>query len=47
MVGSSARNSETYVVTTPSETEISMTRLFDAPRELVFEAMSKPRQRTS
>jgi uncharacterized protein YndB with AHSA1/START domain len=42
MVGSSARNSETYVVTTPSETEISMTRLFDAPRELVFEAMSKP-----
>jgi uncharacterized protein YndB with AHSA1/START domain len=42
MVGSSARNSETFVVTTLSETEISMTRLFDAPRELVFEAMSKP-----
>jgi uncharacterized protein YndB with AHSA1/START domain len=42
MVGSSARNSESFVVATPSETEISMTRLFDAPRELVFEAMSKP-----
>jgi uncharacterized protein YndB with AHSA1/START domain len=42
MVGSSARNSETFIVTTPSETEISMTRLFDAPRELVFEVMSKP-----
>jgi uncharacterized protein YndB with AHSA1/START domain len=42
MVGSSARNSETFVVATPSETEISLTRLFDAPRELVFEAMSKP-----
>ncbi|HSJ50158.1 MAG TPA: SRPBCC family protein [Actinomycetota bacterium] len=26
------------VVTTPSETEIVMTRVFDAPRELVFEA---------
>jgi uncharacterized protein YndB with AHSA1/START domain len=42
MVGSSARNSESFVVATPSETEISMTRLFDAPRELVFEVMSKP-----
>jgi len=28
-------------VTTPSEREIVMTRTFDAPRELVFEAMSK------
>ena len=42
MVGSNARNSETFVATTVSETEISMTRLFDAPCELVFEAMSKP-----
>jgi uncharacterized protein YndB with AHSA1/START domain len=42
MVGSSARNSETFVVATPSESEISLTRLFDAPRELVFEVMSKP-----
>jgi uncharacterized protein YndB with AHSA1/START domain len=29
-------------VTTPSEVEIRMTRLFDAPRQLVFEAMTKP-----
>jgi len=42
MVGSSARNSDSYKVTTPSDTEIHMTRLFDAPRELVFEAMTKP-----
>ena len=42
MVGSSARNSESYKVTTPAENEIHMTRLFDAPRELVFEAMTKP-----
>ena len=42
MVGSSARNSDTYKVTTPSDTEIHMTRLFDAPRALVFEAMTKP-----
>jgi uncharacterized protein YndB with AHSA1/START domain len=27
-------------VTTPSDTEIQMTRVFDAPRELVFEAHS-------
>src|ERR1700761_6657071 len=42
MVGSSARNSDTYNVTTPSENEISLTRLFDAPRELVYEAMTRP-----
>lgn len=29
-------------VTTPSDREICMTRLFDAPRELVFEAMHRP-----
>ena len=28
--------------TTPSEREIEMTRLFDAPRELVFEAFTNP-----
>jgi uncharacterized protein YndB with AHSA1/START domain len=38
----SAVNSDTFKVTTPSECEIRMTRLFDAPRDLVFEAMSKP-----
>jgi len=35
-------NSETFTVSTPSDREIRMTRLFDAPRHLVFEAMSKP-----
>ena len=29
-------------LTTPSDREIVMTREFDAPRELVFEAHSKP-----
>lgn len=29
-------------VTTPSDREILMTRLFNAPRELVFEAMYRP-----
>jgi uncharacterized protein YndB with AHSA1/START domain len=29
-------------VTTPSDTEIAMTRVFDAPRRLVFEAYTKP-----
>jgi uncharacterized protein YndB with AHSA1/START domain len=42
MVVSSAANSSTFKVTTPSDTEIRMTRLFDAPRRLVFEAMTKP-----
>jgi uncharacterized protein YndB with AHSA1/START domain len=35
-------NSHTFQVSTPSDTEITMTRLFDAPRHLVFEAMTKP-----
>ena len=42
MVGSSIRNSETFKVTTPSDQEICLTRLFDAPRRLVFDAMTKP-----
>jgi uncharacterized protein YndB with AHSA1/START domain len=42
MAVSSAANSETFEVTTPGECEIRMTRLFDAPRHLVFEAMSRP-----
>ena len=42
MVVSSAANSQTFTVTTPSDHEIRMTRLFDAPRHLVFEAMTKP-----
>jgi uncharacterized protein YndB with AHSA1/START domain len=42
MPASTAANSGTFTVTTPSDREIRMTRLFDAPRALVFEAMSKP-----
>jgi uncharacterized protein YndB with AHSA1/START domain len=42
MVTSSAANSDTFTVTTLSDQEIRMTRLFDAPRHLVFEAMTKP-----
>jgi len=42
MAASGVANSETFTVTTPSDTEIQLTRLFDAPRHLVFEAMSKP-----
>ena len=29
-------------ITTPSDREIAMTRVFDAPRALVFEALTKP-----
>ena len=42
MPASTAANSGTFTVTTPSDREIRMTRLFDAPRALVFEAMTKP-----
>ena len=35
-------NSDTFTATTPSDREIVLTRLFDAPRRLVFEAMTKP-----
>jgi uncharacterized protein YndB with AHSA1/START domain len=42
MTPSSARNQSTFDVTMPSEEEVRMTRLFDAPRELVFDVMSKP-----
>jgi uncharacterized protein YndB with AHSA1/START domain len=42
MAVSGATNSRSFTVTTPSDREIRMTRVFDAPRHLVFEAMSKP-----
>jgi uncharacterized protein YndB with AHSA1/START domain len=42
MVVSRAANSDSFKVTTPSDDEIRMTRLFDAPRHLVFEAMTRP-----
>jgi uncharacterized protein YndB with AHSA1/START domain len=41
MVVTNARNSDSFKVTTPSDQEIRLTRLFDAPRHLVFEAMTK------
>ena len=37
-----AANSDSFKVTTPSDTEIQMSRIFDAPSRLVFEAMTKP-----
>jgi uncharacterized protein YndB with AHSA1/START domain len=42
MVAGSAANRDSFEVSTPSEQEIRLTRLFDAPRQLVFDAMSKP-----
>ena len=42
MAVSSVANSDTFQATTPSDREIRLTRLFDAPRHLVFEAMTKP-----
>jgi len=41
MIASHA-NSETFHVTTPSDQEIRLTRLFNAPRQLVFDAMTQP-----
>ena len=35
-------NTGTLKVTTPSPREIVLTRVFDAPRDLVFEAMTRP-----
>ncbi|HKI03454.1 MAG TPA: SRPBCC family protein [Thermoanaerobaculia bacterium] len=36
------KTAETLEVTTPTEREIVMTRSFDAPRRLVFDAWTKP-----
>src|SRR5438477_4412797 len=36
------KNTGSLVVTTPNDREIVMTRVFDAPRRLVFDAFSKP-----
>jgi uncharacterized protein YndB with AHSA1/START domain len=41
MIGRAVK-SDTFVVTTPSDAEIRLTRLFDAPPELVYEAMTRP-----
>jgi uncharacterized protein YndB with AHSA1/START domain len=37
-----ARADKTLKITTPSDLEIVMTRMFDAPRHLVFDAMTRP-----
>ena len=37
-----ARVTKSLKITTPSDLEIAMTREFDAPRHLVFDAMTKP-----
>jgi len=37
-----AKNSAALTVATPTEREIVMTRVFDAPRRLVFEAYTNP-----
>jgi uncharacterized protein YndB with AHSA1/START domain len=42
MAVSRVANSDTFKVSTPSDREIRMTRLFDAPRQLVFDAMTQP-----
>ena len=42
MVGSGTANSDTFQVATVSDREIRMTRRFNAPRRLLFEAMTKP-----
>ena len=39
---SSVANSDTFKVSTPSDREIRLTRLFDAPRHVVFEVFTKP-----
>jgi uncharacterized protein YndB with AHSA1/START domain len=35
-------NAATLQISTPSDRELVMTRVFDAPRNLVFDAMTKP-----
>ncbi len=40
--GKSVTNRAKLTVTTPSERVIEMTRVFDAPRRLVFEALTRP-----
>ena len=42
MAVSRVANSGTFKVTTPSDRGDRLTRLFDAPRQLVFEAMTGP-----
>ncbi len=36
------RDDATLKITTPADRELAMTRVFDAPRHLVFEALTRP-----
>ena len=38
-----SRTNPAFAATTPSDREVVITRVFDAARELVFEAWTKPR----
>lgn len=42
MLARPAANRDSFQVTTPSDAEIRMTRLFNAPPQLVFDVMSRP-----
>lgn len=42
MVVSRVANSDSFNVETPSDSTIRMTRVFDAPPQLVYDAMTKP-----
>jgi len=42
MLASQTPNRDTYEVSTPSNQEIRLTRLFNAPRRLVFDVMTRP-----
>lgn len=42
MLASHAASRQTFEVSTPSDHEIRMTRLFNAPRQLVFDALTQP-----
>jgi uncharacterized protein YndB with AHSA1/START domain len=42
MTTNAVKKSATLQVTTPSEREVTMARTFDAPRELVFKAWTRP-----
>ena len=42
MIANAAASSKSFTVTLPSDEEIRMTRLFDAPPELLYEAMTRP-----
>jgi uncharacterized protein YndB with AHSA1/START domain len=42
IVTSAAKRIETLEVTTPSDREVAMIRIFDAPRDLVFKAWTQP-----